>query len=112
MFASTRANRRGRRLAALPRSGTRSARQFEGLGVQVGGTAVLLSASRRGLPYVKELDAIMENILTDAPLLLANWKSASHIHQPPRRATHPDDGSASGSGSETGGSGPTPPSGS
>jgi hypothetical protein len=87
-------------------------RKFEGRGAQVGGTAVLLTASRRGLPYIRELDAIMENILADLPLLYANWKSASHIQRPSYQTTPPDDGSGSGSGSGTGGSGPTPPSGS
>jgi hypothetical protein len=87
-------------------------RKFEGRGVQVGGTTVLLSASRRGLPYVRELDAIMQNILAELPLLLANWKSASHIQRPSYHTTPPTDGGGSGSGSGTGGSGPTPPPGS
>jgi hypothetical protein len=62
-----------------------TARKGVGRGTQVGGTTGLLAESRRGLPIVRELDAIMDVILENNPALLAEWKSVSHVQRPPQR---------------------------
>ena len=89
-----------------------TARKGLGRSTRVGGTVGLLAESRRGLAIVRELDAIMDVILADNPVLLTEWKSVSHVRRAPQRAAQPGEGSGSGSDPLTGGSGPTAPSGS
>jgi len=57
-----------------------------GLAVQVGGTAGLLAKSREGLRQMRELDAILSHQYRDNPVLLAAWKSASHVERDPESA--------------------------
>ena len=89
-----------------------TARKGLGRSTRVGGTVGLLAESRRGLAIVRELDAIMEVILANNLPLLAEWNSVSRVQRAPQREPQPVEGGGSGSGSETGGSGPTAPSGS
>src|SRR5688572_1652073 len=84
-----------------------TARKGLGRSTRVGGTVGLLAESRRGLGFVRELDAIMEVILADNADLLAEWNSVSHVKRPPQRAAQPAaSGSGTGAGSGEGGSTP------
>jgi hypothetical protein len=81
-----------------------TARKGLGRSTRVGGTVGLLAESRRGLGFVRELDAIMDVVLADLPELLSEWTSVSHVQRPPQREPE-DSGSGSGTGTEPGSSG-------
>jgi hypothetical protein len=76
-----------------------TARKGIGRSTRVGGTVGLLAESRRGLAFVRELDAIMEVILANNPVLLSEWKSISHVQRPPQREPEAPGSGSTGSGS-------------
>ncbi len=67
------------------------------LQMQMGGTAGMELAAKRGVRAVRVLDSIVTPRLKSTnPALLAVWKAATRIERPPRKT--PPDGGAGGSG--------------
>lgn len=58
-------------------------------GSRVAATVAIDDAIERGTNAVRELDAIVRNVLRDDPAGLAAWTSASHTARTPRRAPAP-----------------------
>jgi hypothetical protein len=54
-------------------------------GKQVAATAAIDEMIGRGLRLVRELDALVRNILAHDPAALAAWESASHVERPTRK---------------------------
>jgi hypothetical protein len=55
-------------------------------GARVAATVAIDDAIDRGTNAVRELDAVVRNVLRDEPAALAEWVSASHTERAPRRA--------------------------
>jgi hypothetical protein len=81
-------------------------RKSSGLSEQSGGTAGLADAAKRGVKLVKELDAIMTQLLRNSPSLKAAWKTASRIQRDPQPSTATSTATAPAGG--TGTPSPTP----
>ncbi|HET6407264.1 MAG TPA: hypothetical protein VFG14_05240, partial [Chthoniobacteraceae bacterium] len=62
-------------------------RKHTGRADQVGGTAGLSAAIRRGRRLARELDAIMKAAYANDPSLLAAWKSAVRVQRVPEAGT-------------------------
>jgi hypothetical protein len=59
-------------------------RRQEGRQGQVGSTAALEIAGRKGVGYMRELDAILSPIYEPDPLVFAAWKTAIRIERSPQ----------------------------
>jgi hypothetical protein len=59
-------------------------RRHEGRQGQVGSTAAMEIAGRKGVAYMRELDAILSPIYEPDPLVFAAWKTAIRIERSPQ----------------------------
>jgi hypothetical protein len=53
---------------------------------QVSATVAVSKAAERGRDAMQELDAIVRNVFSDDPAVLAEWESASHLERASRHA--------------------------
>jgi len=56
---------------------------------QTASTAAIDAAIERGMKALKQLDAIMRNVLRDDIAMLTAWMTASHVERVPRRRKKP-----------------------
>lgn len=73
-------------IAALEEATTH---RMQGTQEHITATAAIDELIDRGIQAVRELDAIMRNLLANNPARLAAWMSASHVERPPRRPKQP-----------------------
>ena len=74
---------------------------------RVGSTAGLTAKARQAVRLVRQLDSILSWKYRNDPMMLAEWKSASHIERPPKRTNDDEENSEGGTPTVASGASPS-----